>query len=86
MSISWRSEILDWNLPFIFVDSQINGPYEMWVHTHRFTEIKNGTRVDDEVIYKVWEMVWWSSVFGIDGVSLGWQVIFYNWLFTVWHL
>lgn len=51
--ISWRSEILDWNPPFVFVDRQINGPYEMWVHTHRFTDIQNGTRVDDEVIYKV---------------------------------
>jgi len=53
LPISWRSEILDWNPPFTFVDSQTNGPYEMWVHTHRFTELKNGTRVDDEVIYKV---------------------------------
>ena len=53
LPISWRSEILDWNPPFIFVDSQINGPYEMWVHTHRFTELKNVTRLDDEVIYKV---------------------------------
>ncbi len=53
LPISWRSEILDWNPPFIFVDRQIKGPYEMWVHTHTFTEINNGTLVDDEVVYKI---------------------------------
>lgn len=50
----WRSEITVWEPPFQFVDTQLEGPYKQWVHTHRFTEIDTTTTlIDDEVRYRL---------------------------------
>ena len=35
------------------VDEQTGGPYRTWVHTHRFDEEHNGTRVTDSVEFEV---------------------------------
>jgi ligand-binding SRPBCC domain-containing protein len=51
--IKWLTEIEQWNPPYEFVDVQLKGPYKLWRHTHRFTEVPGGTRVEDHVEYEL---------------------------------
>lgn len=51
--IRWQSEITCWEPQRRFVDEQRRGPYRLWVHEHRFTEVDGGTRVEDRVEYAV---------------------------------
>jgi ligand-binding SRPBCC domain-containing protein len=49
--MKWRTRILTWDPPNLFVDEQLSGPYKLWIHTHRFSDTIAGTQVDDEVRY-----------------------------------
>jgi ligand-binding SRPBCC domain-containing protein len=49
--IRWQTRITNWEPPARFEDSQVRGPYSMWVHTHTFTEIDGGTLMCDAVRY-----------------------------------
>ena len=49
--LRWRTEILAWEPPHWFVDSQIKGPYRRWVHEHMFLERDGGTLVVEQVEY-----------------------------------
>ena len=51
--IVWRTEISTWNPPHEFTDIQLKGPYQIWEHTHRFSELGNGTLMEDRVLYKL---------------------------------
>jgi hypothetical protein len=49
----WRTRIEAWQPGVRFVDVQERGPYATWRHTHTFTDVEGGTRVDDRVEYRL---------------------------------
>jgi ligand-binding SRPBCC domain-containing protein len=49
--LQWLTEIEQWNPPYQFVDVQAKGPYRFWRHTHRFSEVEDGTSIVDIVQY-----------------------------------
>jgi ligand-binding SRPBCC domain-containing protein len=49
--LGWQSQIICWDPPSKFVDVQRRGPYQCWVHTHRFREDEGGTIIEDAVEY-----------------------------------
>jgi ligand-binding SRPBCC domain-containing protein len=51
MPLKWRARISQWKPPLHFVDEQIEGPFRLWIHTHRFFPVDEGTRIEDEVQY-----------------------------------
>jgi len=53
LPISWTTEIIEWDPPHRFVDVQLKGPYQLWHHEHRFIVEAGGTRIIDEVQYKL---------------------------------
>ena len=48
---NWRTEITKWDPPHCFEDTQLKGPYKMWVHEHKFIERNNKTFMTDTVRY-----------------------------------
>jgi ligand-binding SRPBCC domain-containing protein len=51
--LGWLTRIDEWQPPVGFVDRQLQGPYLVWVHAHRFTPVRGGTEVYDSVRYRV---------------------------------
>ena len=52
--LRWRTRIEAWDPPRRFVDSQIQGPYALWHHTHTFEPAAGGrTLMTDSVRYAI---------------------------------
>ena len=49
----WRTRIAAWEPGVRFVDVQERGPYALWHHTHTFADVAGGTRVSDQVEYRL---------------------------------
>ena len=51
--LRWTTGITRWEPPNVFEDVQLDGPYRMWHHTHRFEAEREGTRITDIVRYQL---------------------------------
>jgi ligand-binding SRPBCC domain-containing protein len=51
LPIRWKTIILEYDPPFLFVDEQEKGPYALWRHRHTFESTEHGTKVGDHVEY-----------------------------------
>ncbi len=47
--LKWKTLISTWEPPFRFVDTQLEGPYKIWVHEHVFESQGTFTRMHDTV-------------------------------------
>jgi uncharacterized protein (TIGR01777 family) len=65
--VRWQSRIENWDPPRRFVDTQVEGPYASWHHTHEFIPVANGTLMRDIVRYRL-PLGW------IGSVIAGWKV------------
>ncbi len=52
--MKWRSQITIWEPPRRFVDEQVRGPYQQWIHEHTFQERGDATLCRDYVRYAMW--------------------------------
>jgi NADH dehydrogenase len=50
---AWWSAIAEYDPPRAFTDVQIDGPYRRWQHRHRFTQVDDGTLVDDQIAFEL---------------------------------
>jgi ligand-binding SRPBCC domain-containing protein len=50
--VRWRSVIPVWQPPRCFVDRQVTGPYQEWIHEHLFDPVSGGTRIRDRVRFR----------------------------------
>tara|TARA_Y100000780_G_scaffold232412_1_gene263629 strand:+ start:33668 stop:35029 length:1362 start_codon:yes stop_codon:yes gene_type:complete len=49
----WKTLIRRWEPPYLFVDTQESGPYQVWDHTHTFEATDRGVMVSDKVYWKL---------------------------------
>jgi len=49
--LRWVTEIRTGEPPTQFIDVQLQGPYRLWHHTHRFHSLEGGTLMRDAVRY-----------------------------------
>lgn len=52
--LKWKTVIAKYEPPYKFVDIQKKGPYKLWVHTHTFEAIENGTKITDNIDYELY--------------------------------
>lgn len=49
----WKSKISSFITGDYFIDEQLSGPYNKWVHRHEFIEIPSGTLIKDFIVYRI---------------------------------
>ena len=53
-TVSWLTEIREWEPGRRFRDVQVSGPYALWDHTHTFEPDEDGgTIIGDRVVYEI---------------------------------
>ena len=52
--MKWKTLIVKYSPPNIFIDEQVKGPYKKWVHTHSFKEINGKVTMADRVEYDLY--------------------------------
>lgn len=53
LPIAWRTEISQYQEPDFFQDIQLKGPYKKWHHTHLFSNLGEGTLIEDKIDFQV---------------------------------
>lgn len=53
LRLEWLAEYIEVVGGEKFVDRQVRGPFVEWVHTHSFLPAEGGTRMRDEVAYRL---------------------------------
>lgn len=51
--LKWETLIKHVDEPRSFTDQQVKGPFEFWVHTHKFESVEAGVNVRDELEYAI---------------------------------
>ncbi|KXK56301.1 MAG: hypothetical protein UZ05_CHB002000218 [Chlorobi bacterium OLB5] len=51
LKFKWKTEITQWEPPYSFTDTQLKGPYRIWIHEHSFESHQGKTVVKDKVTY-----------------------------------
>jgi ligand-binding SRPBCC domain-containing protein len=51
ISFSWKTKITAWENNRKFEDTQIKGPYKIWIHEHLFEEENGQVKMTDTVQY-----------------------------------
>ena len=49
--VYWKTRIAKYSPPNIFIDEQLNGPYKIWIHTHKFQQVDGHVVMEDSVDY-----------------------------------
>lgn len=49
--VYWKTKIIKYSPPDIFIDEQIKGPYKTWIHTHKFRQMDGHVLMEDSVDY-----------------------------------
>ncbi|NWG74967.1 MAG: TIGR01777 family protein [Rubrivivax sp.] len=65
--VRWQTLIDAWDPPRRFSDTQVQGPYSLWHHTHEFVALGAGTLMRDTVRYRL--PAGWLGL-----VAAGWKV------------
>lgn len=50
----WQTCIDQFEPDDFFADTQRRGPYRHWYHEHRFSDVPEGTLIEDHVRYQLW--------------------------------
>jgi len=53
LPMKWISKIKTWDPGNLFIDTQTEGPFSLWKHTHQFERKNGGTLVRDQIEYRL---------------------------------